>query len=71
MIDQQRILDTIVALDVSPRAKEEGAELVDAWIARHADADAQFKIRAVELGFLLELADKTYVIGVQDRKSVG
>lgn len=66
MIDQQRILDTIVGLKVSPRAKEEGAELVDGWLAAHAEADAQFKIRAIELGFLIELDPRTYVIGVQD-----
>src|SRR5581483_3358829 len=73
-IDEQRIFEAIMSVDAPPMAKEQGAELVDAWIRTFGPADMQLEITAVELGFIVYVDALTAVIGVQDmiaRDAVG
>lgn len=47
-------------------AKEEASELVEHWVRENAARDAQWKILAIECGFVIALDLYTYIIGVQD-----
>ncbi len=66
-INFDRILDAILATDVSPTAREAGAPLVEAWVERWAEHDARVETVLVESGFQIWLDDDLLVIGVQDR----
>lgn len=65
--DTDKILDTILQLETAPPLEREiGANLIDEWMAKFGPADAKFKIRGVELGFIIYVDSLTAVIGVQD-----
>lgn len=63
--DFDAITNVILQLDVSPTAKEAGANLTENWIQSNI-SDADERILGVELGFVLQLEEKTFAIGVQD-----
>jgi hypothetical protein len=65
-IDEQKIIDILVAADLPPSAKELGADLCEKWIARHLKSDLQRRVLAVECGFHIWIDDKTLVVGMQD-----
>ena len=61
------IEDTMVELeDAPPLEREQAANLVASWIQKFGPLDAQLKIEAVELGFIVYVDSLTAVIGVQD-----
>ena len=65
-LDSQKLLDAILAEDVSPAAKEIGANLLEGWISRFMPEDLTRKVAAVECGFHIWLDEHTLIIGVQD-----
>lgn len=65
-LDSVRIANAIIECDASPMAREEGARLVDAWVARWLDEDSNLRVIAVECGFHIWLDELTLVVGVSD-----
>ena len=64
-MNQEKITQAILGLNVSPIAAETGANLVDHWINQD-HPEIHEDILGVEMGFILWLDDKTVAIGVQD-----
>jgi len=65
-INEQRIIDVLVAADLPPAAKELGADLCEKWIAKYLKIDLTRRIIAVECGFHIWLDDTTLIVGMQD-----
>jgi hypothetical protein len=66
-INEARILEAIMAEDVSSNAKEAGAQLVEDWIRTNFTVDTAVRTRAVEMGFVTWVDSATLVVGVMDR----
>lgn len=66
VIDQNAIIDAVVAVKVGASAKEAAGPYVEAWIESYADADAALTVHAVEVPFYVQIEPKTYVVGQQD-----
>lgn len=64
--DNEKILDAVMEVDAPGLEREEGLILVENWIEKFGEADSKFRVRAVELGFILYVDSLTAVIGVQD-----
>lgn len=65
--DTDRILDAVLSVEAAPALeREQGANLVDAWMDKFGPTDVQTKVQAVELGFIVYVDSLTAVIGVQD-----
>ena len=69
-INQDKITQAILDLNVSPLAAETGAALADHWISED-HPEIHENILGVEMGFVLWLDDKTVAIGVQDLVTEG
>lgn len=62
----QTVIDTIIATETSPLAKEQAAAIVEAWIARFEEEDRKLKIVDVERPWYEWLNENTLAVGVND-----
>lgn len=65
-IDENKIVEVLVAADLPPNAKELAADLCEKWIAKYLQGDLKRRVVAVECGFHLWLDADTLIIGMQD-----
>lgn len=68
-MDMAAVTEAILTVEASPLAKEEGARLVQAYIDKYAESDAQkFRVLDVEKSWHLWLDDWTLVVGQKDAR---
>lgn len=60
------IADIIINADAPPRAKEQAAELFDAWRDNYADEDAGMRVIESEVPWFLWVGDDDLLVGVTD-----
>ena len=65
--NQEKIIEVILACEVSPTARETAMPLVEAWIEKWGEFDTSMETLHVESPFYMWLDEKTLVLGVVDR----
>lgn len=65
--NDKQIVKVITSTSIAPSAKEQAADLVDAWISENSDFDLQYKTVAVEVPWYYWIQPQTVLVGVMDR----
>jgi len=66
-IDRNKLTEAILAAEVGPGAREEGARLVEAWLEKLPEfPESQWKVQFVEAPFYIQLQPRTFILGQMD-----